>query len=536
MKVILGVILLISYVAGSSLRIDPLVLIQQGLVRGQRAEDGDYTTFLGIPYAAVDEDNPFGPAKPPPAFEEVYKANDGSIMCPQSAFVTRNFMQNMGTETLDCLRLNIYVPNDATSKNPLPVLVWVHGGGFGGGFAGASSVTSLVSKDIVVVSINYRLGPYGFMCLDVPSVPGNQGLKDQYAALQWVRNNIGSFGGNPYNVTLAGQSAGACSVLLQLYSAKEKLFHKLIVQSGTPQNEGMFVKRDVDAAKKVANHLGFNITDTEQALGFLSKTPFKLVTSAIAELKIKLRPCKELSFSGVDNFVDTDPFSLSNEKKIQGTPILIGHTSKEEMSLGSSYYDGYYDDDPFYNRIVNNYNLEEEKAKKVADTIRHYYVGDQAISEKLFPELGDFESDFIFNHPMQSMITNLLNENANPVYQYMFSYVGDSGEAGAGHSAELKYLFELTGFSSEMTEDDKLVSDRLTTMWTNFIKYGNPTPSYANALPVTWSKSSLATRPYLLIDKDLRMESRVFSDRMAFWDLFYDNYGTYNKLARECDI
>ncbi|XP_028157366.1 juvenile hormone esterase-like [Ostrinia furnacalis] len=533
MKEFVVVILLISYVASSSLRIDPLVLTQQGLVRGQRAEDGEYTTFLGIPYAAVDEDNPFGPAKPPPVFNEnIFKANNGSIMCPQTLFFD---MQGSGTETLDCLRLNIFVPNNATSKNPLPVLVWIHGGGFELG-SGTTSVTNLVNQGIVVVTINYRLGPYGFMCLDVPSVPGNQGLKDQYAALQWVRNNIGSFGGNPYNVTISGQSAGACSVLLQLYSAKEKLFHKIIVQSGTPQNEGMFVNGDVEVAKKLANHLGFNTTDTEQALGFLTKTPFNLVTSALAKLKIKLRPCKELSFTGVDNFVDTDPFSLSNGKKIKGTPILIGHTSKEEMGLGSSFYDGYYNDDPFYNRIVTNYNLEDEKARNVSDTIRHYYVGDQPISEKLYSELGNFESDFIFNHPMQRMITNLLKENANPVYQYMFSYVGDSGDEGAGHGADGKYLYQTGDPSVQLTEDDKLVADRMVTMWTNFVKYGDPTPSYANSLPVTWSKSSLATRPYLLIDKDLRMESRVFSDRMAFWDLFYDNYGKFNKLTTNCDV
>ncbi|XP_063823870.1 juvenile hormone esterase-like [Ostrinia nubilalis] len=533
MKVVLGVIVLISYVACWDLRIDPLVLIKQGLVRGQRAEDGDYTTFLGIPYAAVDENNPFGPAQAPPAFEEeIYKAYDGSIKCPQTPFF--GYVPYGGTESLDCLRLNIYVPNYATSKNPLPVLVWIHGGVFASGYAGEYSVENLVNKGIVVVTINYRLGPYGFMCLDVPSVPGNQGLKDQYAALQWIRNNIGSFGGNPYNVTISGQSAGACSVLLHLYSGKDKLFHKVIVQSGTPQNEGMFVNGDVDAAIKLANHLGYNTTDTEQALGFLAKTPYNLVTAATIQLNLQLRPCKERSFSGVDNFVDTDPYSLSNEKKIKGTPILIGHTSMEEITLMSSYYDDYFNDDPFYNRIVKNYNLNEEKSKKVADTIKHYYIGDRAISKELISVFGDFESDFIFNHPMQRMITNLLNEGPSALYQYLFSYVGDSGDAGAGHSAELNYLFRVAGPTFAMNEDDKLVADRLTTLWTNFVKYGNPTPSYANTLPVTWSKSSLATRPYLLIDKDLRMESRVFSDRMAFWDLFYDNYGTYNKLAREC--
>lgn len=340
------------------------------------------------------------------------------------------------------------------------------------GYAGEYGVQNLVNKDIVVVTVNYRLGPYGFMCLDVPSVPGNQGLKDQYAALRWIRNNIGSFGGNPYNVTLAGQSAGACSVLLHLYSTKEKLFHKVIVESGTPQNEGMFVDGDVDAAIKLATHLGFNTTDTEQALEFLTRTPYNLVTAANSELNLQLRPCKERSFSGIENFVDTYPYNLSNERKVRSTPILIGHTSKEEMSLMSSYFPDYFNSDPFYNRIAKNYNLNDEQLRKVASTIRHYYIGDKDVSEELISELGDFESDFIFNHPMQRTINNLISENASPVYQYLFSYVGDSGASGAGHSAELQYLFEMDGHSVPKTEEEKLVSDRMATMWTNFIKYG----------------------------------------------------------------
>jgi carboxylesterase type B len=378
--------------------------------------------------------------------------------------------RSVDTETLDCLKLNIYVPNEATSQNPLPVLVWIHGGVFALGTSGTNNPHKLVQNGIIVVTINYRLGPYGFMCLDVPAVPGNQGLKDQYAALRWVRNNIGAFGGNPYNVTIAGQSAGSCSVLLHLFSSKDKLFHKAIAQSGTPQSEGMFVNGDPNAAIKLANYLGSNVTDTNEALAFLATQHHRNVTEALSALDadIKLRPCTERSFSGVDNFVESDPFSMTNEKKIRNTPILIGHTNKEEIN-SIPIRPSYYDSDPFYQKIAKNYNLNASTLENTSKFIRHLYIGDEEISDDVVSDLENFESDFIFNHPTQRIIKKILNDNANPVYQYMFSYVGDSGATGAGHSAEMKFLFNK--YNTQNPEEETL-SNNMVAMWTNFVKYG----------------------------------------------------------------
>ncbi|KAM3968019.1 LOW QUALITY PROTEIN: juvenile hormone esterase [Aphomia sociella] len=514
------------YVASTNIRVDPLVLIKQGLVRGRRASDGDYSEFLGIPYANVDLENPFGPSQEPTPFEEeIFYAYNGLAECPQTqVFISRQ----SGEETLDCLKLNIYVPSKASSNNPLPVLVFIHGGGFGSGSAGEYGAKYLVKHDIVVVTINYRLGPYGFMCLDTPSVPGNQGLKDQYAALRWIRSNIGSWG-NPYNVTLSGQSAGACSTLLHLYSSKEKLFHKIIVESGSPQNYGMFVNGDTEAATKLARHLGLNTSNTEEALEFLADTPHNLVTAAAKDLKLQLRPCTEKSFSGVDNFVESDPFSLSNERKIRNTPILFGHTSQE---VGTD-RDDYFDSDPFLIKVVNSFNMNEDELNKAALNIKHFYVGD-ATAEDALSKMADFESDFVFNHPMQRTLTNLIAENARPVYEYVFSYTGDSGVEGARHSAELKYLFNMEG--EQISGDDQLIIDRITTLWANFIKYGNPTPTTTELIPVTWTPITEDKRPYLVIDTDIRIENRVYNERMAFWDLFYIHYGGYNKLLRECKL
>ncbi|XP_063530127.1 juvenile hormone esterase-like [Cydia strobilella] len=531
-------ILFLVNVHGALQRVDPLVLIDQGLVKGIKAGDGDYSKFLGIPYAKVDLDDPFGAAQAAPEFEEeIFHAYDNSRKCPQTDYGGIIFSGNSEDESPDCLQLNVYSPSKASTLNPLPVLVWIHGGAFSGGSGNEYEAPNLVKQGIVVVTVNYRLGPYGFMCLDDPAVPGNQGLKDQYAALRWIRNNIAAFGGNPYNVTLAGQSAGSASALLQLYSSKEKLFNKVIAESGTPLSPYLFVTGDSDVAVKLANYLGLNTTDNQQALEFLSQTHHSLVTGASSDLKIDFMPCKEKSFSGVDNFIDSEPYAFSNERKIRNTPILIGNTDQECSADDITQMNGddFYNQDFFYTSLKEKFNLENGQLQEIAEIVRHFYIGDRAISEEVKTEAADFLSDFVFNHPIQDTITNLIRDNANPVYEYVFTYTGESGEKGASHTAELEYLFDYQQKDKAQSEADQIVADRITTLWANFIKYGNPTPETTDLIPIKWTPVTESTRPYLSIGADLEMQDRFLRERTAFWELFQSVYGKYSNLARQCD-
>ncbi|XP_052738196.1 juvenile hormone esterase-like [Bicyclus anynana] len=517
-------------------KVDPLVIIGQGLVRGTKSSDGSYSSFLGIPYALVNTSNPFGPAIPHTGFGiNVFNAYYGQVKCPQLTIHDPNVL-SLGTEVLDCLRLNIYSPIAASSQNPLPVLVWIHGGNFGVGFGGEFGPEKFVKQNIVVVTVNYRLGPYGFMCLDIPAVPGNQGLKDQFEALQWIRKNIGSFGGNPYNVTIAGQGAGACSALLHLYSDKQKIYHKVIAQSGTPQNVGVFVEADVDAATKLAAHLGFNTTSNEEALTFLTGASHELVTAAAVELNLNLKPCREKSFSGIDNFVENYPLSLSNEKKVRNTPILIGHTSNENLKLLSTYDDDYFKGDPFDNKIRSNFNLDDDQLDDAVKIVKRFYIGDESVSKLLEPQLEKFESDVVHNHPVQRTITKLLSENANPIYEYEFRFSDNDELVGAAHYDELPFMFQMLNAGVETDNNKLIISDRMTTMWANFIKFGNPTPQTNDLLPITWSPVSADVRPYIVIDSDIQLKRRINHERMAFWDLFYSSFGKHNKFMRKCNL
>ncbi|CAG9132697.1 unnamed protein product [Plutella xylostella] len=499
------------YVSGAQVRVDPLVLIDQGLVRGQKALDGDYSSFLGIPYAQVDTANPFGPSLPAPKFDTIFNASNGDIACPQP---------RAGSQSLDCLRLNIFVPSRASVNQPLPVFVYIHGGGFRDGYASKDSPTghNLVAQDIIVVSINYRLGPYGFLCLDIPEVPGNQGLKDQYTALQWVKKNIVHFGGNANHVTIAGESAGAAAVVYQLYADNEKLFNKVIVQSGAPQSPGLLADGDTAAALKLARHLGYVTDDNKKALEFLTNTSSDLVIGAMDATGFNVLPCFEKEFEGVESFIPAKPFALSAPMKVKNTPVLIGTTSCETC--------GFFSPDPLY--IENNlkaYNLSEEELREATEVVKHFYLGDEPVSEATALSLDLFNSDFGFVNPTELAVKQLLSEEAGPIYQYVFSFVSerDGDTAGATHASELKYVFA-DGYDS-FTEDEKTVSDHFTFLWSNFIKYGNPTPESSERVPFTWQPVTSQTRPYVDIDVAATARARFRGPAMAFWELFYKRFG-----------
>src|SRR5580693_3890236 len=210
----------------------PIVPTSDGAVRGTTA--GAVDEFLGIPYAAP----PIGhlrwrPPQPPARWRGVRDATQFGPSCPQAA----SAFSPPGPFSEDCLYLNVSTPTLRPGASR-PVLVWIHGGGFTQDSGRNYDPATLAADGIVVVTINYRLGALGFLAHPAlasrPGGPaGNYGLMDQQAALRWVQANISRFGGNPRNVTIAGESAGGLSVLAQLVSRGSRgLFQRAIVQSG----------------------------------------------------------------------------------------------------------------------------------------------------------------------------------------------------------------------------------------------------------------------------------------------------------------
>nr|QCC89029.1 carboxylesterase 14 [Meteorus pulchricornis] len=223
-----------------------------------------YYSFRGIPYAKPNVGrNKFNVAVPLDSWPGVLDATKHGNKCAQ---VHRT--QVKGDE--DCLFLNVYTP-DLNKTAGRAVMVFIHGGGFWGGSGDdwLYGPDFLVEKDVVLVTMNYRLGVIGFLNIEDASAPGNVGLKDQNLALKWVQKNIINFGGSPERVTIFGQGTGAASVHYHILSPMSKgLFKSAILQSGAAVNPAAFTYTPTNNAKKLANMLKINATDMT---GFVDK-------------------------------------------------------------------------------------------------------------------------------------------------------------------------------------------------------------------------------------------------------------------------
>lgn len=297
-----------------------VVRVDGGLVRGQI--EADHVTFSGIPYAAppVGEHRWAPPAAPEP-WTDVRDATTPSAACAQLTQGDDGSPVVAGSE--DCLYLNVTAPSQASDAAPLPVLVWIYGGGFVSGSGSDYDASRLATTgDLVVVTVNYRLGALGFLsspALDTSGhISGNFALEDQVAALSWVQRNAASFGGDPGNVTLAGQSAGARAVCAHLASPASKgLFHQAIVQSGACANELV--------TKPVADDRGVLAT---AALGCAEAADVAacLRSLSVDELLTTL-PSERASVTGR---VSDSPWGL-----VVGTPVLPRQPG-DEIAAGSA--------------------------------------------------------------------------------------------------------------------------------------------------------------------------------------------------------
>lgn len=364
----------------------------------------------------------------------------------------------------------------------MPVLVWIHGGFFKHGDASKTiyGPKLLVKQNVILVTVNYRLGPYGFMCLDTPEVPGNQGMKDQLTALRWVRDNIGAFGGDVNKITLFGESAGGISVDLHLYSIQEKIFNNVIIQSGSAVAATVITEADKLAPIKMAEQLDFVTDSVDDALTFLTNADPNLVIAAATATNILFKPCAEREFDDIEHFITT-PWINAPIPKVKDMSILIGFNSHERltdyMDKGSDYFINL---NVIRGLLTQTFVFDEDKLQNMEDIIHHYYFGDETISEDLKYAIGDFDSDYTYIHPVQRSIKKYLKNSVQNVYHYMFAYSGGRNLIqsnrnftinGAVHADELGYLYDAYYFTEDPSPEDQTVVDQMTTMWANFAKY-----------------------------------------------------------------
>src|SRR6267154_462518 len=420
------------------------ITLDGGAVTGSWAANGHVRAYLGLPFAAPPVGSP----------KSVYFEYSGGDL-PISE---------------DCLTLNVWAPAEAKD---LPVMVWIYGGGFQVGAASRPvfNGTRLAERGVIVVAMNYRVGVLGFLAhpeLTAESAQhasGNYGLLDQVAALQWVKRNIGALGGNPDNVTIFGQSAGAASVVHLMASPLARgLFHRAVAES-TALPPKMPTLADAETQGKAFAQ--------------------KLGVATIAELRGKsgreILDAKTAAGPIVDGwFLPTDSYTLVREGKEAPVPFLTGWHRNEGATF------------PRAASLAAHKKAVEDKFGKDADRAFTLYPATDDVTARQASKNVFRDATFAWGTWTSA---RLHAKNGQPAYLYFFDHAQPLGaqqtyeevdtpdKLGPFHSSEYPYIFgTLDVLSRDWTAADRALSAQLQAYWTNFAKSGDP-----NGLP-TWPK------------------------------------------------
>ena len=445
-----------------------IVETRDGLVGGVR--EGSMIEFLGIPYAASPVGDlrwrPPHPVKPWPGIRDATKYGPH---CPQNASAF-----GVATQTEDCLYLNVYVPaasSDQEFREGRPVMFWIHGGSLDVGESDDYLPPALVSHGVIVVTTNYRLGLLGFLVHPALAFEAdgagpfvNYGIRDQQAALKWVRNNIQAFGGNPYNVTVFGESAGGLSTLVQIVSPLAKdLINKAIVESGAYGLAIGSLAENEAAGTAIATALGCS----DQSAACLRALPVSTLLAHDAGIYYPTVDGKVLPMSigpalasGQFNQVPVMQGSNHDEWRLfvaldfdlAGAPLTApGYAALEDATFGST----------FGAAVLAQYPLASYPSPDLADAA----VG----------------TDYIFACP--SEIADQGMAKYVPVFAYEFSDPNApedflppvSFPYAAAHASELQYLFTLPSFGLHpLNSAQQALSATMVDYWTRFAKGSDP--------------------------------------------------------------
>lgn len=444
-----------------------------GVLEGVVSPDGKVRTFKGIPYAAP----PVGPLRwrpPQPVipWAGVRKASDYGARAMQGPIYSDMVFNDSGPSE-DCLYLNLWMPENRPQAR-LPVMVWIHGGGF---VAGSSSeprqdAGNLSKKGVIVVSFNYRLGVFGFLALPELSresgqgASGNYGLLDQVAALEWVKRNIAAFGGDPDNVTIFGESAGSESVSALMASPLARgLFRRAIGESGAlfsavPPTKTRAKAEDAGvrfarAAFGTASLEALRSRSAREVLGAALKLPWDYFDPDIDGYFLPAN-CRSIFAAGGQSHV----------------PLLAGWNRDE------GHFDSFFGKEK---PNVANYvaHARARFGPRAEEFLRLYPAATDAEARRAAQDLaGD---DFIV-HDTWKWIEAHLRTGGSPVYRYEFDQTlplpegaPPGTEATASHSWEIEYVFRvLSSRHLPWRPEDREVSELMSSYWTNFAKTGDP--------------------------------------------------------------
>lgn len=450
----------------------------------ERVQNQDIWIFKGIPYAAPPVgDLRWRAPQPVASWTEPRACSEYGPSCPQSGSAGPFSLESLsvGQTSEDCLYLNVWTPAESPDDG-LPVMVWIHGGAFetGSGSMGVYDGRDLAARGVVVVTINYRLGPFGFLAHPALSAEseqgasGNYGLLDQIQALTWVRDNIAAFGGDPQRVTVFGESAGAISILhLMVSPLADGLFQRALPQSGILLDEGFGVStaRTLEQAeaegREYVSALGLDDGDDVLAQMRAKTTEELLATADRISAQAPLVEQGLVWTPVADGYVLAElPSALWAQGEQMAVPLLIGSNADE----GNAFLSGL-----------------EVSAEEYEQTMQHIFgeYADEALALYPIGPGGDTPTS------LSRMLTEIgfastarfaaaqVSSAGTPAFLYQFTRVPlkNLNPLGAFHAVEIPYVFgnlDMFAGLGRVEDTDYQLSDTIMGYWTRFAATGDP--------------------------------------------------------------
>ncbi|XP_042556548.1 pyrethroid hydrolase Ces2e-like [Dipodomys spectabilis] len=524
--VVCGFLLLPLWIKGQE-PASPIRTTHTGQVRGSLVHVNDTNVgvhiFLGIPFAKPPV-GPlrFAPPEPPEPWSGIRNATSYPAMCLQKALPMNTLKMVKLTRppismSEDCLYLNIYSPASAQEGSNLPVMVWIHGGALVSGMASLYDGSRLAAiENVVVVTIQYRLGVPGFFSTGDQHATGNWGYLDQVAALRWVQQNIAHFGGNPDQVTLFGESAGGTSVSSHVVSPMSQgLFHGAIMESGVALAPALISSSSEPVSSMVANLSACEQVDSEALVRCLrakNEEEMLAITKTFKEIPAVV--------DGV--FLPRHPKELLASAYFHPVPSIIG-VNTDEFGFLLPMVLGFLDTIKGISRstlpsVMQNMVGLMNLPAKCAHLLMEEYMGNTEDPQTLQAQFQDMMGDFMFVMPALH-VAHFHSFHAS-VYFYEFQHRKNltvnlrPPYVRADHGDEVDFVFGSSSYGSSpgFSEEEKLLSRRMMKYWANFAQNGNPNSEDLLHWPMFDQNEQ-----YLQLDIHPAVGQALKASRLKFW-------------------
>ncbi|KAG5678815.1 hypothetical protein PVAND_008449 [Polypedilum vanderplanki] len=433
----------------------------------------------------------------------------------------------------DCLHLNVYT-KDLQPKSLKPVIAYLHGGSYQFGSAGDSRPNYLMDRDIVFVTIGYRLNALGFLAIGTEDAVGNMGLKDQAMALKWIQKNIEKFGGDPKSVTLSGLSAGASASTAHLVSSmSNNLIHKVIAASAAITRQTGLKNDNLELTKEMAKRLNCP-TDLDEMMKCLKQKNGKEIALAadFGYHQCVVRPFGPVIEPdlGQERFLKAEPSELFKNGNFLRVPILIGITAYEFADVVRN----------IFNNQTSLKELNENFAEftsncfsytpteKNSEILRKYYFPYDKIDGRSFDNLNQLSADGTIGYGVHRLVH--YTSKFTDVYYYKFSYIGrfsifnypNDRPYGVHHVDDIQYTVTYRAFDGRFIKEndpENFMVERMTRIWEQFAKAGNPNNLNDEFLnEMHWPKHDNENEYYLDIGLHLIEKQGLYLKRYSIWD------------------